>query len=210
MTAREAGRPRTLEHPVRRGEILRAAGEAFAEKGFHATRIEDVALRAQVAQGTIYRFFTSKEELALSLLETGVTYLDGLVTDAIAESEAKGDRSLALGLFLDRAAEFYHRHRNELTSLHSWSLEPANRKNTKGLDDALAERLGLLVEWAGSRLWQSEDVDFARLVLLLLYSLSSQLEEPYGAAKGGGELIARLIKKVLYVDTPIDVARSSL
>ena len=47
----------------RPGEILEAAFEEFAEHGFAATRLEDVASRAGVTKGTIYFYFETKERL---------------------------------------------------------------------------------------------------------------------------------------------------
>jgi len=44
-------------------EILSAALESFAERGFAATRIEDVAARAGISKGTLYLYFDGKEEL---------------------------------------------------------------------------------------------------------------------------------------------------
>ena len=48
---------------ARPGEILEAALDCFAERGFAATRLEDVAARAGVTKGTVYLYFPSKEEL---------------------------------------------------------------------------------------------------------------------------------------------------
>jgi len=48
---------------ARPGEILDAALDCFAERGFAATRLEDVAARAGVTKGTAYLYFKSKEEL---------------------------------------------------------------------------------------------------------------------------------------------------
>jgi AcrR family transcriptional regulator len=47
----------------RPGQILEAAFAAFAEKGYAATRLEDVAARIGVTKGTIYVYFESKEQL---------------------------------------------------------------------------------------------------------------------------------------------------
>jgi AcrR family transcriptional regulator len=47
----------------RPGEILEAALDCFAERGFAATRLEDVAARAGVTKGTAYLYFKNKEEL---------------------------------------------------------------------------------------------------------------------------------------------------
>ncbi len=51
---------RKAERP---GEILEAAFDAFAERGFAATRLEDVAARAGVSKGTIYLYYETKERL---------------------------------------------------------------------------------------------------------------------------------------------------
>ena len=48
---------------ARPGEILDAALACFAEHGFAATRLEDVAHRAGVTKGTLYLYFPNKEEL---------------------------------------------------------------------------------------------------------------------------------------------------
>lgn len=49
-------------------EILEAALWVFAEKGFAAARMEDIALRAQVSKGTIYLYFESKEAVFRALV----------------------------------------------------------------------------------------------------------------------------------------------
>src|SRR6201993_4193863 len=48
---------------ARPAEILTAALDCFAERGFAATRLDDVAQRAGVTKGTLYLYFDSKEEL---------------------------------------------------------------------------------------------------------------------------------------------------
>ncbi len=50
-------------------KILRVAEEVFAEKGFHAAKMDDIAERAGVAKGTIYLYFKSKEQLFFQTLE---------------------------------------------------------------------------------------------------------------------------------------------
>src|SRR4051794_27818519 len=48
---------------ARPGELLDAALDLFVEKGFAATRAEEVAARAGVSKGTLFLYFPSKEEL---------------------------------------------------------------------------------------------------------------------------------------------------
>jgi AcrR family transcriptional regulator len=59
---RKAGRGRTPKQG-RPEEIIEAALAEFAAHGFEATRLEDVAVRAGAAKGTIYLHFPNKEEL---------------------------------------------------------------------------------------------------------------------------------------------------
>jgi AcrR family transcriptional regulator len=57
----------------RRDEIMAAAKEVFARKGFHDTTIADIAKQAGLAYGSIYWYFDSKDELfhALMAVEEG-------------------------------------------------------------------------------------------------------------------------------------------
>ena len=57
----------TLE-ALRKDQILDAAARVFAEKGFRAARMQEVADGAGVANGTIYNYFSSKDELLMALL----------------------------------------------------------------------------------------------------------------------------------------------
>ena len=57
---------------ARPSELLAAALELFAEKGFAATRLDDVARRAGVSKGTLYLYFDSKEALFKAVIEQGI------------------------------------------------------------------------------------------------------------------------------------------
>jgi TetR/AcrR family fatty acid metabolism transcriptional regulator len=59
----------------KRERILDAAVRVFARKGFHATRVSEVAKAAGVADGTIYLYFESKDHLLISLFEHRVERL---------------------------------------------------------------------------------------------------------------------------------------
>jgi AcrR family transcriptional regulator len=54
---------------LRRTHILDAAIKVFAEKGFHAATIKDVAAEAGVADGTIYNYFENKLALLMGVLD---------------------------------------------------------------------------------------------------------------------------------------------
>jgi AcrR family transcriptional regulator len=54
-------------------EITEAAFGAFAENGFTATKVEDVAHRAGVSKGLLYVYFKTKEELFKAVIRSVVT-----------------------------------------------------------------------------------------------------------------------------------------
>ncbi|MFG6413483.1 TetR/AcrR family transcriptional regulator [Roseateles sp. DC23W] len=54
-------------------ELLDAALALFVEKGFSATRSEEVAARAGVAKGTLYRYYPSKEELFKAMVRENLS-----------------------------------------------------------------------------------------------------------------------------------------
>jgi TetR/AcrR family transcriptional regulator len=61
--AEAQGSRRERRKEARPGELLDAALDLFVEKGFAATRAEEVAARAGVSKGTLFLYFPSKEEL---------------------------------------------------------------------------------------------------------------------------------------------------
>lgn len=65
----------------KRSIILASAFDIFFEKGFNQTKIDDVAERAGIGKGTVYLYFSSKEELLREMLksyvETYKTFIEG-------------------------------------------------------------------------------------------------------------------------------------
>ncbi|EER60367.1 transcriptional regulator, TetR family [Acidovorax delafieldii 2AN] len=57
---------------ARPGELLEAALELFVEKGFAATRVDEVAARAGVSKGTLFLYFPSKEELFKAVVRENI------------------------------------------------------------------------------------------------------------------------------------------
>ena len=53
---------------ARRNQILDAATQVFAQKGFHRATIKDIARVAGIADGTIYTYFASKTDVLLGIL----------------------------------------------------------------------------------------------------------------------------------------------
>lgn len=72
------------EREDKRGRILTAAERIFARHGFFAAKVSDVAKEAGVADGTIYLYFKSKDELLISLFERRMQQLNESLKAAIA------------------------------------------------------------------------------------------------------------------------------
>lgn len=58
-----------MRPPAGRDKILDAALDLFAEKGFHATSVDQIAKRAGVSKGLTYNYFSSKEELLVAIID---------------------------------------------------------------------------------------------------------------------------------------------
>jgi AcrR family transcriptional regulator len=65
-------------------ELLAAALDLFVERGFASTRLEDVARRAGVSKGTLYLYFTNKEELFKAVVRDSIVPFIGAAEDSIA------------------------------------------------------------------------------------------------------------------------------
>jgi AcrR family transcriptional regulator len=78
----------------RRDEIMVAAKEVFARKGFHATTIADIAKQAGLAYGSVYWYFDSKDELFHALMAAEEGALRDHVATALA---ARGARAENIG-----------------------------------------------------------------------------------------------------------------
>ena len=83
---RLVGRPPDAElQERRRAEILDTATAVFAENGFAAADVQEIANKTGVGKGTVYRYFPSKEELFLAAVDHGMRNLK-LAVDAAATS----------------------------------------------------------------------------------------------------------------------------
>jgi AcrR family transcriptional regulator len=70
---------RSAAQEERRRQILDAAVRAFAKKGYHASRVSDIAEEAGVAYGLVYHYFESKD----AVLEAVFREMWGMMVDAI-------------------------------------------------------------------------------------------------------------------------------
>jgi AcrR family transcriptional regulator len=80
LEQKDSARPQTSET---REKILTAALEVFSAKGFHGTTVDEIAERAALGKGTVYRHFHSKKGLFSELIRLKVADLEETVQGAI-------------------------------------------------------------------------------------------------------------------------------
>jgi TetR/AcrR family transcriptional regulator, fatty acid metabolism regulator protein len=87
----------------KRGAILRAAISVFARNGYFNSKVADIAHEAGVADGTVYLYFKSKEEILHSIFDRSVEEALGAARKRVAEIEDPREklRQIAL-LHLER------------------------------------------------------------------------------------------------------------
>lgn len=64
---------REREKAAHKQEIIDAAISVFAEKGFHASTLEEIAQTADFSKAAVYLYFSSKEDLLFSILKESLT-----------------------------------------------------------------------------------------------------------------------------------------
>jgi AcrR family transcriptional regulator len=83
----ESGKPLRADARRNRERILRAARAVFADKGIDA-QIDDVAKRAKVGVGTVYRHFPTKEALVDALIRERFEVIAGYAREALERADA--------------------------------------------------------------------------------------------------------------------------
>src|SRR2546428_7740306 len=89
----EARRART---DVYRQHIFEAAEQVFAEHGFEAAKVQDIARRVGLSMGTIYSIFPSKADVLRAILEERGQAMLSLVREVTARQRAPRDALKAL------------------------------------------------------------------------------------------------------------------
>src|SRR5882757_651807 len=112
-------RPLRADAARNRDLLLAAAEDEFAERGLDAS-VADIARRAGVAKGTVFRHFATKEELIAAIVAGHITALTA-VARRLLDSE---DPGAALLEFLTLAAD--RRQQRDLTFLTSVSAADSN------------------------------------------------------------------------------------
>ncbi len=128
-------------------ELLDAALDHFVARGFAATRLDDVAKSAGVSKGTLYLYFSSKEELLKAVVRESIVPLIGQAESVIEQFEGSSEELFRL-------------------VIHTW-WDNVGASKLSGLPKLMMAEAGNFPELA--RFYQEEVVDRGeRLVATLL------------------------------------------
>jgi AcrR family transcriptional regulator len=111
--------------------MVRAAQEVFAERGYHAASMDDIAERAGITKPMLYAYFASKEALFVRCQRDSGEELRRILTEAGSDPALPPAERLwrtLLGVF-----DFIERHRD------GWAVYHASRPGTGGPIEASAE-----------------------------------------------------------------------
>ncbi|WP_027407916.1 TetR/AcrR family transcriptional regulator [Anoxybacteroides tepidamans] len=99
----------------RRETIIQAAMKLFAQKGYHATSMQEIAEQSGMAKGSIYNYFKSKEEIAISIFryhyEILFRKMEAVANDHTLSPRDKFEKQLSIQV------EEFARHK-ELVRMH--------------------------------------------------------------------------------------------
>jgi AcrR family transcriptional regulator len=122
-----------------RERILEAALVLFADRGYEATTMRDVAREAGASVGLAYRYFASKEEFALALYMRLAEESEEWARDGLAGGTVAERFEAAMLAKLDQVSP----HRGSLAALLTRALDPNSRLSTLGEGTAaVREKMG--------------------------------------------------------------------
>jgi AcrR family transcriptional regulator len=92
---------------AKRELIIKAAIHIFGQKGFHSAKIQDIADFASVGKGTVYEYFSTKDELFLAVYDKWMDEFEARMTASADEHTNPVSKADAL---IDTAIDFYETH----------------------------------------------------------------------------------------------------
>ncbi len=166
-------RSRTEEaKEAKRQLLIHAAIEMFAQKGFHETKMQDIADFAGVGKGTLYEYFETKEELFLAVYDS---WIDEYEADMLRQSERPLDPVSKASALIDTTVEFYEKHADHAAILLEFWAHAIRSQNPHFLN-RIREMKSRLAELGGKvteeliklKLFVDVDVEsFTRLELAM-------------------------------------------
>jgi len=130
---------REKEH--RREEILNAAQKTFFEKGLQSATMDEIAEAAELSKGTLYLYYSSKEDLYLAVMMRGFEVLRGMMVETISKSSSTIEAIWELArTYLD----FSKKHTNYFRMFHFFQNPSLHRQVSEDMMAQCNTRTGQL------------------------------------------------------------------
>jgi AcrR family transcriptional regulator len=120
-----------------RAKLLDAAVPALADKGYHATRVDDIVRQAGVSHGTFYLYFTNKEDLFRTLAERCADDADALASSL----GAVGSGRVGVATLRAWLTEFLGFYRRYGVVIRAWAENQVTDRTLARLGAASFERI---------------------------------------------------------------------
>ena len=187
--------PKIVDHEQYRKELLSKCFDLFAEKGYGALTMRQIAESLNVSTGTVYHYFPSKQALFEQLVEE-ISFQD--ISSALAEM--KGVQTLsetmtAMGKYLVKNQDYcinqtyilvdFYQHHDKETIEKSPVFQRVKERYQQAVCDFLGIQdpvlasfvLGFIDGLILAKLWGDQTIDFVEQFALLGKMLTSYLEE---------------------------------
>ncbi|WP_433567815.1 TetR/AcrR family transcriptional regulator [Nocardia sp. CA-151230] len=164
IASRRIGRPPQHELPSRRRrQIIEAAFEVFTANGYEATAISEVAARAGIGQGTVYRYFGSKREILDHVIDLGIEKVtDTMELDTVLGAAGEvGELVAAVRAALDRLWDLLEREPKVLRLLvvEAGAIDPELAHRLLGLEALTASLIAGELTRGREEGWIRPDID---------------------------------------------------
>ncbi|GIJ45084.1 TetR family transcriptional regulator [Virgisporangium aliadipatigenens] len=173
--------------------IHAAAREAFAEQGYHATSVRDIARRAGVSMAALYYHYEGKQELLFAVLRESVE--DYFVTCEHALAAAPDDPAAHLDALVGATVRYRVRRRAEstLNLIEVRNLEPRYRKLLDArVDTATRMWAGIIDDGVRAGVFATAWPDDARRAVIAMCNAIADWYRPEGAVTVD-ELVERYV-----------------
>ena len=152
---------RETKKQLKRERILEAAADLFSQKSYHEVMMEDVAKMTSVAKGTVYNYFSSKEDLYFSIMSLRMQNLIKSLKKQIENEQNSIDSlrsfTVHLYMFMMKYQNFFLMYRKDsLNSENDFCVE------LRDLDHQLKTILSSIIDTGVSeKVFRNIDKDFA-------------------------------------------------
>ena len=171
----------------KRERMLEVAAELFSKKNYHEVMMDDVARLTDVAKGTVYNYFTSKEELYFTIMSLKLEHLNtslkNKITSKISIIDSLQSYVIHLYMFMMKYQNFFLMYQKEYLNAQNDFCD-----ELRVMDDELKSILSDII-YKGKREDQFRDIDESFAVKLVLGSIFGAVQRGIESKYSGDKLI---------------------